>query len=185
MWNYSVQVVAPVPTFMQAVQPAQVSESDVCEVNAASSEDMTTVIFRNIPRDCTRDMLTSTLDAEGFVAKYDFVHVPVNFQNRAGLGYALVNMVSNEAALRAREHFTGFSNWRGSIVEQDLCEVGWSSPNQGLAAHIERYRNSPMMHESVPEQCRPALFQEGKLVAFPEPTKRLRPPRVRHQKPSA
>merc|ERR1712224_634589 len=155
MWNCT--VVAPVPaTFMPAVQPAPAVTHAVGE-SSVDGEEMTTVIFRNIPRDCTRDMLTSTLDAEGFSARYNFVHVPVNFQNRAGLGYALVNMVNNGAALHAQEHFTGFCNWRGSTVEQDLCEVGWSNP---------------MMHESVPEQCRPALYEAGKLVAFPEPTKR-------------
>lgn len=190
VWNYTVQVVAPMPTFVPAVRRAATTlptnpQLDEPIDEMQESEEMTTVIFRNIPRDCTRDMLTNTLDAEGFSSKYDFVHVPVNFQNRAGLGYALVNMVDNDAALQAREHFTGFEGWCGSTVEQEKCEVGWSSPNQGLTAHIERYRNSPMMHESVPEQCRPALFKDGKLVSFPEPTKRLRPPRVRHQKPSA
>merc|ERR1719473_373283 len=111
-------MVAPVSTtFMPAVQPTPAVTPAMGE-RTVDGEEMTTVIFRNIPRDCTRDMLTSTLDAEGFSAKYDFVHVPVNFQNRAGLGYALVNMVSNDAALHAQEHFTGFSNWRGSTVEQ-------------------------------------------------------------------
>merc|ERR1719199_2068109 len=90
VWNYT--VLAPVPsTFMPAMQPTPALTHAVQE-STVDDEEMTTVIFRNIPCDCTRDMLTGTLDAEGFSAKYDFVHVPVNFQNRAGLGYALVNM---------------------------------------------------------------------------------------------
>ena len=27
-----------------------------------------------------------------------------------------------------------------------VCRVTWSGPHQGLAAHVERYRNSPVMH---------------------------------------
>jgi len=77
MWNYT--VVAPAPTtFMPAVQPPALTHA--VEESTVDGEEMTTVIFRNIPCDCTRDMLTSTLDVEGFSTKYNFVHVPVNFQ---------------------------------------------------------------------------------------------------------
>jgi hypothetical protein len=40
------------------------------------------------------------------------------------------------------------------------------------------------MHESVPQEYKPALFQNGMLVPFPRPTKKLRAPRVRHAKAS-
>jgi len=118
-------------------------------------------------------------NAEGFAGCYDFVHVPVNFQDMTGLSYALVNMVNHHIAKQALEHFQGFP-----ISSSSTCSVAWSSPNQGLAAHVDRYRNSPMMHESVPPQYMPALYENGVLVPFPAPTKRLRAPRVRHQKVS-
>jgi hypothetical protein len=140
------------------------------------------VIFRNLPTMCTRDMLTKTLDAEGFAGLYDFVHVPVSLLDLVGLGYALVNMVDHDSAERARKYFTGFREW--PVPASEPCEVRWSSSNQGTAVHIERYRNSPLMHESVPRQYRPALYRNGVLAPFPRPTMRLRPPRVRHQKPA-
>ena len=40
-----------------------------------------------------------------------------------------------------------------------VCQVGWSGPHQGFQAHVERYRNSPVMHKStlafswVPDFC--------------------------------
>jgi hypothetical protein len=154
-------------------------EAIECTLEGLPEDQLTTIIFRNIPHDCTRDALTTVLDSEGFRGLYDFVHVPVNFQDMAGLSYALVNMVNNDIARRVLEHFQGFQ-----ITDTNLCSVAWSAPNQGLEAHIERYRNSPMMHESVPSQYKPALFQNGVLVPFPEPTKHLRAPRVRHPKVS-
>jgi hypothetical protein len=151
--------------------------------DAVAKQGFTTIILRNLPKSCTREVLTKTMDANGFARCYDFVHVPVSFLDLVGLGYALVNMVDHEAADRAHKFFSGFRGWLVPTTETEACEVGWSSSNQGLAAHIERYRNSPLMHESVPRQYRPALFRNGVLGTFPGPTVRLRPPRVRHQKP--
>jgi len=152
-------------------------EGETHAIPDVPDDELTTIIFRNIPHDCTRDALTAVLDAEGFRGCYDFAHVPVNFQDMAGLSYALVNMVDNAMAKCALAHFQGFQ-----ISASNACSVAWSSPNQGLAAHIERYRNSPMMHESVPSSYKPALYHGGILVPFPEPTRRLRAPRVRHPK---
>lgn len=145
--------------------------------------ELTTIILRNIPHDCTRNLLTNVLDREGFRCKYDFVHVPVNFQDMAGLSYALVNFVDNGIARCALEHLQGHQIPTSSNSGQtSTCSVAWSTPNQGLQAHIERYRNSPMMHESVPSEYKPALFHNGVFMPFPEPTKRLRAPRIRHPK---
>ena len=44
--------------------------------------------------------------------------------------------------------FHGFQNWKGS--SRKTCEAVWSQARfQGLRRHIERYRNSPVMHEDV------------------------------------
>jgi hypothetical protein len=44
---------------------------------------------------------------------------------------------------------------------------------------VERLRNSPVMHERVPEVYKPALFVNGLAVSFPAPTRRIRAPRGR------
>jgi len=54
--------------------------------------------------------------------------------------------------------------------------VSWSS-SQGLDLHLERYRNSPIMHESVLDACRPVVLEGGVRVEFPAPTKKV--PRLR------
>ena len=66
-------------------------------------------------------------------------------------------------------------------TSRKVCSVRWGHPLQGLPAHIERFRNSPVMHESVPERCKPALFSGGRWVPFPPPTAAIRAPEVAPQ----
>jgi hypothetical protein len=138
----------------------------------------TTIIIRNLPKDCTRDAMIQVLQSEGYGGSYDMVHVPVGFQDLTGLGHALVNFVDPAIAQAALEHFDGFS---GLSSGAELCQAGLSNV-QGLFAHVKRYRDSPMMHESIPDRFKPAMFKDGVQVPFPEPTKPLKAPRIRHQK---
>jgi len=142
--------------------------------------ERTTVMFKNLPMDWTRDSLAKILNAEGFCAEYDFVHVPVKFVDFKNIGYALVNCTSSSSADRMLQYFEGFE-----IAGGNSLQICWSQEKQGLAAHVERYRDSPMMHSSVPEQYKPGLFRDGVRLQFPSPTKNLRAPRVRRQKMDA
>jgi hypothetical protein len=144
---------------------------------ATSTQEFTTLMLRNVPNSYTRDMLIELLDKEGFIGYYNLVNVPVDFGRLAGLGYVFVNFISNEAAEKAKQTFQGFTGWNNA--SRKVCEVSWSGPLQGLSAHIEHYRNSPVMHESVPECYKPALFQGGLRQPFPRPTKVLQAPRLK------
>jgi hypothetical protein len=140
----------------------------------------TTVILRNLPIEGDRETLMQLLDDEGFAGWYDFLHYPIDFNKRTGLGYAIVNMVNHDVALDVWKHFEGFNNWPSA--SDNVCEVAWNTPHQGLLTHIERYRNSPLMHESVPETYRPILLGNGIRKVFPAPTTQIRAPRIRHRK---
>mmetsp|Transcript_41091 Transcript_41091/g.119015 ORF Transcript_41091/g.119015 Transcript_41091/m.119015 type:complete len:135 (+) Transcript_41091:2-406(+) len=130
--------------------------------------------MRNLPNNYTRSMLLEMLDQEGFVGAYDFVYLPVDFQRGCGLGYAFVNLVDASLVPRFRAAFEGFSRW--SVRTGKVCQVTWSDRGQGLRANIKRYRNSPVMHASVPDDYKPCLFSDGKRVPFPAPSKQLRKP---------
>jgi hypothetical protein len=132
-------------------------------------------MLRNIPNDYSRDMVVELLDSQGFAARYDFIYLPVDFKRMAGLGYAFVNCISHADAEEMMAIFHGFRDWRFNSAK--TCEVVWGEPLQGLQAHIDRYRNSPVMHGSVPDGCKPAVFQDGVRYPFPAPTKRIRLPR--------
>merc|ERR1711974_13092 len=118
------------------------------------------------------------LDDEGFGGLYDFLYLPIDFKSRACLGYAFVNLVRPEIMGTFWSRFNGYSRW--VLPSRKICGVCWSGPHQGLESHIERYRGSPVMHTSVPEEFQPALFQEGTRVPFPTPTKAPRAPRIRN-----
>merc|ERR1712050_714019 len=90
---------------------------------------------------------------------------------------AFINFTSHERAVRFKEQFNGFSDWQ--MPCDKVCEVLWSDNLHGCDAHIERYRNSPVMHESVADKFKPALYKNGVRVPFPAPTKPIKAPRPR------
>jgi len=91
-----------------------------------------------------------------------------------------LNFVDSEEALRFQLRFDGFCEW--GRVSEKIAQVRWGEPLQGLEAHIQRYRNSPVMHPAVSEEYKPMLFSNGRCVPFPGPTQRLRAPRQIPQK---
>jgi len=150
-----------------------ISESD-------AKETRTTVMLRDLPDAYSRSALLELLDTEGFFGRFDFFYLPVDFKHQRNLGYALINLVSPMEALRLTRHFNGFTNW--NVTSDKVCSVSWCNPQQGLEAHVERYRNSPVMHESVPTDWQPMLLSHGVQVAFPEPTKKMKAPKVKGQR---
>mmetsp|Transcript_12459 Transcript_12459/g.35005 ORF Transcript_12459/g.35005 Transcript_12459/m.35005 type:complete len:571 (-) Transcript_12459:276-1988(-) len=140
-------------------------------------EQQTTVMLRNIPNKYTQAMLLSLLSDHGFGKSFDFVYLPMDFRNGVNLGYAFVNVATREDATRLMETFQGYDNW---IFESPkVCEVSWAHPHQGLHEHVERYRNSPVMHGCMPDEYKPMLFRAGERVPFPEPTRPIRAPKLR------
>lgn len=135
-------------------------------------------MLRNLPNNYTRSMLLALIDSEGFAAQYDFFYLPMDFNTRACLGYAFVNLTSADCAQRFWAKFDGYSKW--VIPSKKHCGVSWSNPHQGLQSNIDRYRNSPVLYEGVPDEYKPMLFVDGKSVPFPEATKKIRAPRIRN-----
>lgn len=144
---------------------------------AGSKPGFTTIMLRNIPNNYSRAMLLELLDESGYAGTYDFIYLPIDFVKQAGLGYAFVNFTQHEYAKRSFASFDGFRQWL--LPSEKVCEVVWSQPHQGLDAHLERFRNSPVMHPSVHDEWRPLLFVNGERVQFPLPTKRIPPPKTR------
>lgn len=144
-------------------------------------QEHTTVMMRNVPRCYTRDMLERLINNHGFGDKVDFLFLPRDFATGDNQGYAYVNFVDMLDGARFQDTFHGFSRWWFSWCNE-VCEVGRSQFEQGLQENIRRYRNSPVMHESVPDGFRPVIFANGVRQPFPPPTKKLRPPRTKRQR---
>eukprot|EP00427_Karlodinium_veneficum_P064069 CAMPEP_0169335832 /NCGR_PEP_ID=MMETSP1017-20121227/16549_1 /TAXON_ID=342587 /ORGANISM="Karlodinium micrum, Strain CCMP2283" /LENGTH=405 /DNA_ID=CAMNT_0009431239 /DNA_START=21 /DNA_END=1238 /DNA_ORIENTATION=+ len=139
--------------------------------------ELTTIMLRNVPNGYTRTMLLELIDGMGFQGRYDFVYLPMDFRNGVNLGYAFVNSLTHEDAMRLTEKLQGFSLWSADCSK--ICEVSWAHPNQGLAEHVERYRNSPVMHNTMPDDYKPMVFRGGVRIPFPQPTKAIKAPKLR------
>lgn len=141
--------------------------------------ERTTVMLRNLPNNYSRAMLLHLIDQEGFAGLYDFLYLPIDFKSKAALGYAFINLTHPGVVPAFWKKFDGFTNW--VLPSRKICHVSWSGPHQGLEDHVDRYRNSPIMHATVADEHKPAVFQDGVMVPFPEPTKATRAPRVRNK----
>jgi len=165
------------PTVAKATEPATEPKSQPVQKKnntAKRASDKTSVMLRNVPNNYTREMFLALLDDNGFAGRYDFVYLPCDFRRQANLGYAFVNLVDASAVDDAWAAFHGFLDW--ALPTQKVCEVSWSGPHQGFKAHVERYRNSPVMHRSVPDAYKPIIFQDGVRQDFPRPTRKIKAP---------
>lgn len=143
----------------------------------ASSTRKTSLMLGNLPDDFTRSMLMDVLRAQGVANDVNFVYVPADFKSKAHYSYAFVNLSTPEAAEECLNRLNGFSDW--GMPSEKACEAAWCTTNQGLDTFVERYRNSRIMHGSVDDEYKPAVFKNGKRVRFPPPTKVVRAPRMR------
>lgn len=137
----------------------------------------TTVMLRNLPLTWARDDVVNLLRSLGFATSFNFVYVPMHFALGTCFGYAFVNLVNFSEAQRVMAHLDGFQDWPCGHVEP--CNVHWSEVLLGLEANINRYKNSRLMHPRTPDHFRPAIYQNGQRVRFPEPTRPLPCPRPR------
>lgn len=129
----------------------------------------TAVVVRNLAGDVSRASFLETLDTEGFTQLYNFVYLPVGFQKGARLGYAIVSFIEPAIANAAVLHLSSVE------LGGKRLDVSLTKSKQCLSDLILRYRDSPVMHWSVPEECKPVIFSNGHVVPFPQPTVVLEP----------
>merc|ERR1711998_629905 len=103
-------------------------------------------MVRNLQTDLSQPAFVQWFIEAGYGGLFDFVYMPMNFRASGNFGYAFVNFINHEVAehvlmqMQDGEHEEGSSSDKWSSV--------WSTC-QGLSANVERYRNSPLMHDSV------------------------------------
>jgi hypothetical protein len=151
---------------------------------APSGDTRRTVMLKNLPGNLKRDHLRKLLDKKG-CSNYDFVYLPRDMRkpgNPAGLGYAFVDFVTHDDAKKSWDKLHGFNAWAElgtGFTSTKACDVRWGDrKRQGLDQQIKYFQNSSLMHESVPDECRPAIYESGVRKAFPPATRRIRPPRI-------
>jgi len=135
-----------------------------------NSGPLTTAIMRNLPHDYTREMLVALLSTEGFLEKCDFIYLPMEFGSTFAFGFAFVNLIGPVEAAEFCAHFQGFKY--STVPDEKAADIRWSE-SQGFSHHVDRFRNSPVMHESVPDEYKPIVLQKGVRISFPPATKKV------------
>mmetsp|Transcript_82504 Transcript_82504/g.101210 ORF Transcript_82504/g.101210 Transcript_82504/m.101210 type:complete len:231 (-) Transcript_82504:175-867(-) len=148
---------------------SEAEDSDIPE-----PQGRTTVCLRNVPNNYTRQMLLELLEEQGLSGHFDFLYLPCDFHRHANLGYAFINLVDEASVTMFWSALDGFTGW--SLPTAKVGKVSFSGPHQGLLAHIERYRNSPVMHKSVPDEYKPMIFASGEPQPFPSATRKIKRP---------
>jgi hypothetical protein len=144
------------------------------DVLSDSDSSGTTVVVRNIPNRFSHESLAAVLDARGFSGVYDLIYVPIDFATGVSFGYAFVNLTTVDETERFIASFNGF-RWGGA--SKKVCSVVRCDDGESPSERVERYRNLPAMHSSMPDSFKPAMYSGGQRVPFPAPTKKLRAPR--------
>jgi hypothetical protein len=134
----------------------------------------------NIPKAYSRANLLELLDQQGFHGSYDLLYLPIDFETELSHGYAFINFTTRDNSRRFHEHFSGFHDWM--VPSDRICEVSWSDAAQGTHENIQLYMNSPVMHDSIDDRFKPALFENGLRIPFPKPTKVIKAPRRKNRK---
>jgi hypothetical protein len=140
--------------------------------DALEDDDNTTVMVRNLPTSLSQTGFVNELNARGYGGLFDFVYMPMNLRSAGSFGYAFVNLTSATVAAHMMAQLCSLEN------DDEEWRAVWSTC-QGMMSNVNRYRNSPLMHESVPADCKPALYDEcGNRIEFPGPTKNISKPRI-------
>ncbi|KAL4348805.1 hypothetical protein GQ457_17G013820 [Hibiscus cannabinus] len=156
-----------------------ISEEAMAESNCQDSR--TTVMIKNIPNKYSQKLLLNMLDNHCIhcneqivytgqdqpLSSYDFVYLPIDFNNKCNVGYGFVNMTSPQATWRLYKAFH-HQHWE-VFNSRKICEVTYARV-QGLQALKEHFRSSKFPCEA--DHYLPVIFappRDGKQLTEPVP----------------
>lgn len=154
--------------------------SDEAMNESDPKDSRTTVMIKNIPNKYSQKLLLNMLDnhcihcneqiSDGDdqpMSSYDFVYLPIDFNNKCNVGYGFVNMTSPEATWRLYKAFH-HQHWE-VFNSRKICEVTYARV-QGLESLKDHFKNSKFPCEL--EHYLPVVFsppRDGKQLTEPAP----------------
>ncbi|KAI3863443.1 hypothetical protein MKX03_005908 [Papaver bracteatum] len=158
-----------------------IHEDAVVEPSSSFIRDArTTVMIKNIPNKYSQKLVLNMLDnhcircnekifAEGDenqpLSAYDFVYLPIDFNNKCNVGYGFVNLTTPQAAWRLYKAFH-LQQWE-VFNSRKICEVTYARL-QGLAELTEHFNNSKFACDK--DDYLPVIFsppRDGKQLTDP------------------
>ncbi|KAE9607995.1 hypothetical protein Lal_00003521 [Lupinus albus] len=121
-------------------------------LESGSIDTRTTVMIKNIPNKYSQKLLLNMLDNHCVqcneqigdcnnqpLSSFDFLYLPIDFNNKCNVGYGFVNMTSPEATLRLYKAFH-HKHWQ-VFNSRKICHITYARV-QGLEALKEHFKNS-------------------------------------------
>ncbi|XP_010556199.1 PREDICTED: protein terminal ear1 [Tarenaya hassleriana] len=153
-----------------------INEDAISESSGVCRDERTTLMIKNIPNKYSQQMLLNMLDShcihcneeeDATLSSYDFVYLPIDFNNKCNVGYGFVNMTSPQAAWKLYKAFH-HQHWE-VFNSRKICEVTYARV-QGLEALKEHFKNSKFPCET--EEYVPVAFsppRDGRNFSEPVP----------------
>ncbi|KAM0984268.1 protein terminal ear1-like [Malus sylvestris] len=156
---------------------------------STSGDTRTTVMIKNIPNKYSQKLLLNMLDNHCIhcneqiisagdhgggddekqpFSSYDFVYLPIDFNNKCNVGYGFVNMTTPQATWRLYKAFH-HQHWE-VFNSRKICQVTYARV-QGLEALKEHFKNSKFPCDM--EHYLPVVFsppRDGKQLTEPLPS---------------
>ncbi|CAF2090339.1 BnaA06g33110D [Brassica napus] len=171
---------------MKSMELSQFLISEETMNDPSCRDPRTTLMIKNIPNKYSQKLLLNMLDNHCIhineaiteeerdehkahhdqpISSYDFVYLPMDFNNKCNVGYGFVNMTSPEAAWRL---YKAFHRQRWEIFNSHkICQITYARV-QGLEDLKEHFRSSRFPCEA--ELYLPVVFsppRDGKQLTEP------------------
>jgi hypothetical protein len=117
------------------------------------SPDVTTVMIRHIPHECSERQVMREINDAGFKGKYDFFYLPLDLRTRANRGFAFLNF---EAPAVAQEFYTAFHGTElcNHVAENGLvvlpAQVQGFDRNAANCLRERRSHGRPVFFKALP-----------------------------------
>jgi hypothetical protein len=120
------------------------------------------VMVRNIPNRYSQHMLLAEIDKAGFKGKYKFFYLPIDFGQRANLGYAFIDF--EDVAVAAKFVATFEGEKLRKFKSRKILTIS-PAVYQGLPANLNHFAKAALQRITNP-RFQPKVFEKGVPVSF-------------------
>ena len=112
-------------------------------------------MIKNIPNKYTQAMLKEAIDRQVLHGSYDFLYLPIDFNNCCNVGYAFINMTS---VVNVHVFYSAFNGRKWEHFKSEkICEVTYARL-QGLKKMKSHFQSSGISKLSD-TKVKPILFK--------------------------
>ena len=122
------------------------------------------LIMSHDPRNVDRAMLMEFLERQGLLFQIDCLYLPIQIRNNMNNTYAILGFTSPVVARKCMD-MSGVVSWGTDAAHVVAVEPAIKFSD--CESFIARFRNSPMMHNLVPDEFKPILLRDGVRIPFP------------------